>query len=177
MSASLSPPACGFANNLRAHTRFSHATSAEVCARNTFAPLGSVLSCITKTLCEALQLYWPVARRATTVAMFFPVLRRDPSDVIFKRRSVAKKTHVRQCDLSLAFGWHAWMFHFLENSQHFELRTSTMRVHAPHTTIQALYNSLLQSTCPCLRLSRFSSGLDPNFPPRPWPHWHFLQAN
>ena len=51
MSTRLSPPVCWFANNLRAHTRFSHATSGAACARNTFATLfvaegtGNISSC------------------------------------------------------------------------------------------------------------------------------------
>ena len=44
----LLPPACKLASNLRAHVRFTHGFEKK--ARNSFASLGSALSCVTKTL-------------------------------------------------------------------------------------------------------------------------------
>ena len=48
-----------FAKSLRAPTRCSHAPCGGAWARNTFASLGSALSCVTKTPFGFLQLYWP----------------------------------------------------------------------------------------------------------------------
>ena len=59
VSTSLYPPVCWCANNLRAHTKCSHAAGEGACARNTFASLRTALSCVTKTLFGSNQLYWP----------------------------------------------------------------------------------------------------------------------
>ena len=91
----VSPPAYLFAKSLRAPTRCSHAPCGGAWARNTFASLGSALSCVTKTPFGFLQLYWPPHAAPHQLHCFSSCF----VDTHQMQSSIPR--HARQCDPSL----------------------------------------------------------------------------